>query len=238
MEQPTVRKRFKKKPHPTPAQKRALDDVLWRCRTLSNTALEQRITAWQRRYVSVSRFQQEAALKEIRAEFHEYAAMHSHVLQDVLARLDKTYQAFFRRVQRGEKAGFPRCKGRNRFHSFTYKEFGNGATLDNGFLVLSKIGRIAAHWSRPIDGTPRPSPSPNRRMVGTSRSPAPMCQSTRFPPLDKRRGLILGSSSLLPSPMGHASSRRDVIAEQKPIWPSANDASLVARRGAIAGARR
>jgi hypothetical protein len=26
----------------------------------------------------------------------------------VLARLDKTYQAFFRRVKAGEKAGFPR----------------------------------------------------------------------------------------------------------------------------------
>jgi hypothetical protein len=28
----------------------------------------------------------------------DYAAIHSHVLQDVLARLDKTYQAFYRRV--------------------------------------------------------------------------------------------------------------------------------------------
>jgi putative transposase len=85
----------------------------------------------------------------------EYAAIHSHVLQDVLARLDKTYQAFFRRVQRGEKAGFPRFKGRNRFHSFTFKEYGNGARLDNGYVVLSKIGRISVHWSRPIEGTPK-----------------------------------------------------------------------------------
>jgi transposase len=76
-------------------------------------------------------------------------------LQDVLARLDKTYQAFFRRIQRGEKAGFPRFKGKNRYHSFTYKEYGNGARLDNGFLVLSKIGRISVHWSRPIEGTPK-----------------------------------------------------------------------------------
>ena len=116
---------------------------------------EQRITAWQRRRVSVSRHEQESELKDIRAEFSEYAPIHSHILQDVLARLDKTYQAFFRRAQRGEKAGFPRFKGRGRFHSFTYKEYGNGATLDNGFLVLSKIGRIAVRWSRPIEGTPK-----------------------------------------------------------------------------------
>ena len=155
MEKQTLRKTFKEKLRPTPAQERALDEVLWRCRMLYNSALEQRITAWQRRHTSVSRFQQEAELKDIRAEFPEYAAIHSHVLQDVLARLDKTHQAFFRRLQRGEKAGFPRFKGRNRFHSFTFKEYGNGATLDNGFLVLSKIGRIAVHWSRSIVGTPK-----------------------------------------------------------------------------------
>src|SRR4029077_16326023 len=134
MDQQTVRKTYKEKLRPTPAQERALDEVLWRCRDLYNTALEQRIIAYQRRHVSVSRFEQEAELKAIRAEFPEYEAIHSHILQDVLARLDKTSQAFFRPVQRGEKAGFPRFKGRDRFHSFTFKEYGNGATLDNGFL--------------------------------------------------------------------------------------------------------
>src|SRR5260370_4717801 len=79
---------------PTPAQQRALEAVLWRCRTLYNTALEQRKTAWERCRVSVTRYQQEAELKAIRADFPEYAAIHSHVLQDVLARLDKTFQAF------------------------------------------------------------------------------------------------------------------------------------------------
>jgi putative transposase len=27
--------------------------------------------------------------------------------------------------------------------------------LDNGFLILSKIGRVAVRWSRPIEGTPK-----------------------------------------------------------------------------------
>src|SRR5258707_4899657 len=151
----SLRKTFKYQLIPTPAQERALGEVLWRCRELYNTALEQRIPLWQRCHVSLSRYQQEAELTAIRAEFPAYAAVHSHVLQDVLARLDKTFQAFFRRVKHGEKAGFPRFKGRNRFHSFTFKEFGNGAQLDNGCLVLSKIGRIAVRWSRPLEGTPK-----------------------------------------------------------------------------------
>ncbi len=155
MEQQTVRKAYKYKLIPTPNQERELGRVLGLCRWLYNTALEQRIIAYRRAGVSLSRYQQEAELKDLREEFPEYAAMHSHVLQDVLARLDKTYQAFFRRVKAGEKAGFPRYQGRDRWHSFTYKEFGNGTTLDNGFLVLSKIGRIAVRWSRPIEGTPK-----------------------------------------------------------------------------------
>jgi putative transposase len=148
-------KTYKYKLQPTSAQERELERVVMLCRQLYNVALEQRITAWQRCHVSLTRYQQEVELKAIRAALPEYAAVHGHVLQDVLARLDKTYQVFFRRVQRGEKVGFPRFKGCERFHSFTYKEFGNGARLENGFLVLSKMGRIAVRWSRPIEGTPK-----------------------------------------------------------------------------------
>jgi putative transposase len=152
-QQTTCRKTYKEKLRPTPTQERALEHVLWRCRTLYNTALEQRITLWRQRGISVGRYQQEAELKAVRAELPEYAAIHSHVLQDVLARLETTYQAFFRRVANGEQPGFPRFHGKDRYHSFTYKEYGNGARLDNGYLVLSKIGRLAVRWSRPIQGT-------------------------------------------------------------------------------------
>jgi putative transposase len=155
MELQTVRKTFKYKLIPTPTQERDLGRVLGLCRQLYNTALEQRVIAYRRLGVSLSCYQQQTELKDIREAFSQYAAIHSHILQDVLARLDKTYQAFFRRVMAGEKAGFPRYQARTRYHSFTYKEFGNGATLDNGFLVLSKIGRIAVRWSRPLEGTPK-----------------------------------------------------------------------------------
>jgi putative transposase len=152
-EQTTCRKTYQEKLKPTPAQERQLEAVLWRCRMLYNTALEQRIFLWRQRGVSISRYQQEAELKDLRAEIPEYSDIHSHVLQDVLARLEKTYQAFFRRVANGEKSGFPRFHGKDRYHSFTYKEYGNGARLDNGYLALAKIGRIAVRWSRPVAGT-------------------------------------------------------------------------------------
>jgi len=43
----------------------------------------------------------------------------------------------------GETPGYPRFKSANQYNSFTYKQVGNGATLDNGCLVLSKIGRLS-----------------------------------------------------------------------------------------------
>jgi putative transposase len=112
MNETTCCKTYQEKLRPTPKQERELEHVLWHCRALYNTALEQRITAWQRCHLSVTRYEQEAELKATRAAFPEYAAIHSHLLQDVLARLDKTYQAFFRRLERGEKAGFPAIRVR------------------------------------------------------------------------------------------------------------------------------
>ena len=73
-----LRKAYRQKLKPTPDQERQLEVVLWRCRTLYNVALEQRKTWWQRgEGKRLTRFQQEAELKDIRAAFPEYAAIHS-----------------------------------------------------------------------------------------------------------------------------------------------------------------
>src|SRR5262249_40355810 len=104
MDTATVRKTYKYKLKPTPEQKRKLDRVLRHCRALYNAALEQRITWWRRgQGRNATRFKKEAELKDIRAAFHEYADIHSHVLQDVLARLERAYQEFFRRLEAGEQ---------------------------------------------------------------------------------------------------------------------------------------
>jgi len=129
--------------------------VLRRCRELYNAALEERQEAWRKCGVSITLAGQSAQLPDIKEARPEYRDVHSQVLQDVLTRLDRAFQAFFRRIKAGEKPGYPRFQGSNRFNGFTCKPFGNGATLDNGFLVLSKIGRVAVRWSRPIEGTPK-----------------------------------------------------------------------------------
>jgi putative transposase len=252
MDQPTLRKTFKEKLRPTLAQERALDEVLWRCRTLYNAALEQRITAWQRRRVSISRYEQEAQLKDIRAEMPEFAAIHSHLLQDVLARLDTTYQAFFRRVRRGEQAGFPRFKGRGQFHSFTFKEYGNGARLDNGVLVLSKIGRVRVHWSRPLEGTPKTvtiSREADGWYMAISCADVP---AHPLPPTGQETGIDLGLESFatladgttIHNPRPHRAAQRYLakcqrrVAKRKKGGHRRRKAAIAAARRSVGWARR
>jgi putative transposase len=144
MQTATVRKTYKYRLQPTAEQAGTLAFVVRRCRELYNAGVQERRDAWQMRGVSITAASQSAQLpdiKEVRPEYHD---VHSQVLQDVLTRLDRAFQAFFRRVKAGETPGYPRFHGANRYHSFTYKQFGNGATLENGFFLgLSKIGRIA-----------------------------------------------------------------------------------------------
>ena len=150
-----MRKTYKYKLMPTAEQEGTLAFVVRRCCELYNAGLQERRDAWQKCGVSIRAASQSAQLPDIRAVRPEYRTIHSQVLQDVLTRLDRAFQAFFRRVKAGETPGYPRFHSATRYTSFTYKQFGNGATLDNGFLVLSKIGRLAVRWSRPLEGTPK-----------------------------------------------------------------------------------
>jgi putative transposase len=136
MDEQGVYKTFKYKLRPTPEQERAMAFVVRRCRELYNAALQERKEAWTKCGLNVSLAVQSDQLPEIKEARPEYRDIHSQVLQDVLTRLDKAFQAFFRHLREGKTPGYPRFQGENRYHSFTYKQFGNGATLDNGFLVL------------------------------------------------------------------------------------------------------
>jgi putative transposase len=155
----TIRKTFKYKLNPTPEQEQALETVVWRCRTLYNVALEQRKTWWGRgQGIDACYYQQAAELPDLKTACPEYSQVHSQVLQDVLRRVERTYQAFFQRLKDGQTSravGYPRFQGRQRYHSFTYPQYGNGAVLDGGVLSLSKIGRIPLRMHRPLEGTPK-----------------------------------------------------------------------------------
>jgi len=123
------------------------------CRELYNSALRERIDAYELSKISISYQDQQNQLPEIKLIRDDLKTVYSQVLQDVLKRVDKTFAAFFGRVKRGEKAGFPRFKkGQKRYVSFTFPQATGGFRLDDDTLHLSKIGKVKIRLSRLMQG--------------------------------------------------------------------------------------
>jgi len=141
--------------YPSQSQEKRLFDTLETCRQFYNDLLEERRDAWANEQRSVSKVEQLRKVKELKATNPYARNIHSHVLQVVVADLDRAFQAFFRRVKSGEKPGYPRFKGKNRFSSFGFKEYGNGFKIDGRRLRLHGIGRIPVRWHRPLPCTPK-----------------------------------------------------------------------------------
>ncbi|MBA3943960.1 MAG: IS200/IS605 family element transposase accessory protein TnpB [Herpetosiphonaceae bacterium] len=146
-------KTFVYRVYPSKTQIKRLERVLETCRHWYNDCLSERQVAYAERGEQIGKFEQLAKVKERRHVNPWAAEVHSHVLQVVVTDVDKAFQAFFRRVRGGETPGYPRYKSQSRFHSFGYKEYGNGFKVDGRRLRLSGIGRVALRWHRPIQGT-------------------------------------------------------------------------------------
>jgi len=143
-----MKRTFKYRIYPTKGQESTLVEWLNTCRILYNQSLHERKDAYEKDKKSINYYDQANALKEGKKGNRYLTAVHSQVLQDVLKRLDKAFQNFFRRVKRGEKPGYPRFKAEDRFNSFTFTQ--SGFKIEGGKLVVSKIGAIRLIQHREI----------------------------------------------------------------------------------------
>ena len=149
---PNLRKiAYKFRLYPTSKQIGTLEWTLRRCKELYNAALQERREAYLLCGVSVSYGMQADQLPAIKQLREEYQDIHSQVQQDVLKRLDKAFDAFFRRVSNGETPGYPRFKSGDRYDSFTYPQ--GGYEIIGNRLQLSKIGHIKIKVHRKMQGT-------------------------------------------------------------------------------------
>ncbi|GAB4208713.1 MAG: RNA-guided endonuclease TnpB family protein [Roseiflexaceae bacterium] len=146
-------KKFTYRLYPSRSQTRCLEATLETCRRWYNQCLEERKTAWEQRRERISKREQRSAIAALR-QLNPFAAkVCVHTLQVVCEDLALAFQAFFRRVKAGQTPGFPRFKGRNRFNSFGFQEYGNGYKIDGRRLRLFGIGRVAVRWDRRMEGT-------------------------------------------------------------------------------------
>lgn len=161
---------YKFRLYPIRKQRERLQETLDACRTLYNAAMTERRDAYnfhvrqhpnyydqatrkeRSREIGINYYSQANQLPEIKDLREEYQDVHSQVLQDVLRRVQKAFDGFFRRVRNGEEPGYPRFQGKGRYDSFTYPQTGFSLTHDNR-ICLSKIGSIKVKLHREIKGT-------------------------------------------------------------------------------------
>lgn len=96
-------KAFKYRLYPTKPQIKDLERTLELCRQLYNAALQERRDAYKKAKKTISAYEQNNHLPEIREEIPEYKRVHSQVLQDVIKRVDLAFKGFFRRLKQRKK---------------------------------------------------------------------------------------------------------------------------------------
>ncbi|MCK9428670.1 MAG: transposase [Candidatus Omnitrophica bacterium] len=145
-------KTYKFRAYPNKATEAQTNVVLELCRQMYNLALEQRIMVYKQSKKSLTCYDQINQLPELKKEFTQFNKIPAQSLQDVVKRLDKAYQSFFRRIKTCETPGFPRFKSFNRYDSFTLMQ-NNGYKLEKSNLILSKIGifKLKLHRQIPLE---------------------------------------------------------------------------------------
>lgn len=167
------------------------------CQALYNLALEQKISIYRQHGKSISCYDQQGQLPELKAAYPEFKFIGAQCLQDVLLRLDKAFQAFYKRLKvKQGKAGFPRFKSRHRYDSFTLTQA--GWKLEGRYLHIRNVGRFKLFLSRPIEG--------NIKTVTIKRTPASKwfvafsCDNVpvkRFPKTTAQVGIDVGIKNFL-----------------------------------------
>lgn len=148
-----MRRAFKYRIYPNRNQLRELEIALESHRRLYNACLAQRKDAYEAEKVSIKYKDQSAWFKAERAANPYFARLNFSSAQATMRRLDKGFVAFFRRLKSGEKPGYPRFRGRDRYDSIEYPVYGDGIRLTGDRLRVQHVGTIRVKLHREFEGT-------------------------------------------------------------------------------------
>ncbi len=131
-------------------QDRELGMMLETHRRLYNACLEQRKTAYETDKRSIRYAEQSCWFKTERVGNPYFARLNFSSAQATMRRLDKAFQAFFRRIKSGEQPGYPRFKGMDRFTSIEFPFHGDGIRFFGGRLRVQHVGMVRVKQHRPL----------------------------------------------------------------------------------------
>lgn len=119
-------------------------------RFVYNYFLNERIKQYKETGKSPTRFQQDKSLTMLKTELEWLREPDKCALQEAVKNLDMAYKNFFRRVEHGEKPGYPRFK-RKRDHRKKYKTNSNIKVFDCA-VQLPKLGMVKCAISKQVEG--------------------------------------------------------------------------------------
>jgi len=103
MEKQILKRTYKYRLYPTKIQQALLEKQLSLCRWLYNHFLEERKSLYEKSKTRVSCYDQIKKIPELKKNKPELRQVYSQTLQDVVRRLDKAFQNFFRRIKENKK---------------------------------------------------------------------------------------------------------------------------------------
>ena len=137
-----------------------LDQILcWLC-DLGNAALQERRDAWRMCRKSISYKDQCRSLTGVRAdEPQQLGAINTAVARGALKRIDRAFQAFFRRCKAGENPGYPRFRSRRRYRTVEVNDVRVNQVRTFGDTVLIRINGLPTITLKPSRPLPPGKPS-------------------------------------------------------------------------------
>ena len=139
----------------------AVSHTLSLCQVLYNCLLEHRRVSYKQAKSKgiknpATWATQSAELPDLKEQNPEYKGINAAVLQNVVHRVDKTYQNFFRRWKSGLGNGFPRFKAKSQYNSFTHPQgVACGFDWEKSKIRFPGLGWLK-FWSDKRTGTQAP----------------------------------------------------------------------------------
>jgi putative transposase len=144
---------------PTEEQTETLNRWLQYCRQTYNSSLLDKQRKYRQAKTTYNRFDMQRQLKLDKGKYAFLKQMPAQPLQEVFVRLGKSFTNFFQK-----RAGFPKIKKYGDYDSMTFPQFGfkqgtnhryAASFSENGKLQLSKLGEVAIHIHRAMEGPVR-----------------------------------------------------------------------------------
>jgi putative transposase len=136
---------------PTAAQETALRGMLATAHDVYNSLVNWRKYDYELQGKAPSCADQQKALPLWKKAHPQLCDVNAQVLQEVAKRVDRAFEAFFRRVKAGETPGYPRLKGKGQYDSLTYPQ-ATAFAVGEDAIRLSKVGCVKAVVHRPLPG--------------------------------------------------------------------------------------